>query len=318
MLCELVQTNSGNIKSGWRAICCTIRAMNVPARPPLITAEQELPIPRILEIIASFVETRTALVFSQAAVDCILCLSKCFHIQPAGDDTSDERSLHGSETESNFSEGPFAEMCLPALELLCKVSKKLALIYAKPANVIFYGSHAVKLDNSSSPLSSPSSPLMSVADTMKSQENARASAYAHSVTAMDDSGILRVWYLLLDVLTTTVLTCPRKFQLQSLDTLFEVLHSVSSVPGPQFSILALTHLLLPMLHTWLQKGCQNPAYWDRTAGNFKQACGLTTELIVGQVGQFLHDQGKPQGLVKFTNFLSESGRVVGIMSLHSK
>jgi brefeldin A-inhibited guanine nucleotide-exchange protein 3 len=207
------------------------------------------------------------------------------------DEGCDERSLPGSETESNFSEGPYSDMCVPALELLSKVSKKLASIYVKPANVIFHGSHAVKLDNSSSPLSSPSSPIMSVADTIK-DASTLAPNYARSITAIDDSGILRVWYLMIDVLTTTVITCPRKYQLQALDTLFDVLHSVSSVPGPQFSILVMTNLLLPMLHSWLERGTQTPEYWDRTAGNFKQACGLTTELIVGEMGQFLSDQGR--------------------------
>ncbi len=260
-------------------------------RPALVTSEHDTPIPKILEIITLFVENKTALVFSQAAVNCILCLSKCLNVQTAAEEGCDERSLHGSETESNFSEGPYSDMCIPALELLSKISKKLTSIYVKPTNVIFHGSHAVKLDNSSSPLSSPSSPMMSVADTIKDVSNL-APNYARSITAMDDSGILRVWYLMLDVLTTTVITCPRKYQLQALDTLFDVLHSVSSVPGPQFSILVMTNLLLPMLHTWLEKGTQTPEYWDRTAGNFKQACGLTTELIVGEMGQFLSDQGK--------------------------
>ena len=262
------------------------------SRPTLINVlEPETPIPKILEIITLFAENKTALVFSQAAVNCILCLSKCLHVQTAAEAGSDERSVHESETESNFSEGPYGDMCVPALELLSKVSQKLASIYVKPANVIFHGSHAVKLDNSSSPLSSPSSPIMSVADTIK-DASTLAPNYARSITAMDDSGILRVWYLMLDVLTTTVITCPRKFQLQALDILFDVLHSVSSIPGPQFSILVLTNLLLPMLHIWLEKGTQTPEYWDRTAGNFKQACGLTTELIVGEMGQFLSEQGR--------------------------
>ena len=290
-LSELARSNNGNIKSGWRALCSATHAVRV--LPPLssVTTETDAPIPKILEIITLFVENKTALVFSQAAVNCILCLSKCLHVQAMADEGCDERSLPGSETESNFSEGPYSDMCVPALELLSKVSKKLASIYVKPANVIFHGSHAVKLDNSSSPLSSPSSPIMSVADTIK-DASTLAPNYARSITAIDDSGILRVWYLMIDVLTTTVITCPRKYQLQALDTLFDVLHSVSSVPGPQFSILVMTNLLLPMLHSWLERGTQTPEYWDRTAGNFKQACGLTTELIVGEMGQFLSDQGR--------------------------
>ena len=168
MLCELARSNIGNIKSGWRAICSTARAVHVPSRPALVSTEHDIPVPKILEIIMLFLENKTALVFSQAAVNCILCLSKCLHVQAGGEDASDERSLYGSETESNFSEGPFSESCVPALELLAKVSKKNSLqFYMKPANVIFHGSHAVKLDNSSSPLSSPSSPIMSVADTIK-------------------------------------------------------------------------------------------------------------------------------------------------------
>lgn len=256
MLCEIARTNGGVIKSGWRSICSAAVATRVSPPPRTPVSDQEVPMPKILEIVTLFINSKGALVFSQAAVNCILCLSKCLHVSIGSEDgLGDDRSPHESETSSNVSEGPYGDMCVSALDLLSKISERLASIYVKPANVIFHGSHSVKMDDSSS--SSPSLPIMSKVDTVE-DPSTPSSGYASSVTTMDDSGILRVWYLTLDVLTSTVITCPGKFQLQALDMLFDVLYSISSVPGPHFSILVCTNLLLPMLHNWLERGRSPP------------------------------------------------------------
>lgn len=45
------------------------------------------------------------------------------------------------------------------------------------------------------------------------------------------SGILQVWYLLLEGLAGATMTCPRRYQPQALDTLFTLLRSLPDCPG---------------------------------------------------------------------------------------
>ena len=50
-------------------------------------------------------------------------------------------------------------------------------------------------------------------------------------TVDDESGIMRVWFLLLEGLTGAVSTCPKQHQPQTLELLFELLRSVLVIPG---------------------------------------------------------------------------------------
>jgi len=53
-----------------------------------------------------------------------------------------------------------------------------------------------------------------------------------SLDALDrPSGVLRVWFLLLEGLASATVTCPRKFQPHTLDTLFQLLRDLIHVPG---------------------------------------------------------------------------------------
>ena len=100
-----------------------------------------------------------------------------------------------------------------------------------------------------------------------------------------------MWFLLLEGLTKVVAQCPCKFQPQTLEVLFDILRSITTVPGPHFSIYVVTNLLLPVLESWVERGNRDGSYWENTAANFKQACGLVTELVVEELGQFLSVQG---------------------------
>jgi len=45
------------------------------------------------------------------------------------------------------------------------------------------------------------------------------------------SGVLRVWFILLEGLASATVTCPRKFQPHTLDTLFQLLRDLMQMPG---------------------------------------------------------------------------------------
>jgi brefeldin A-inhibited guanine nucleotide-exchange protein 3 len=50
--------------------------------------------------------------------------------------------------------------------------------------------------------------------------------------------------------------------------------------GPEFALYCVNHLLLPMVQNWLRKTGRIFRGWDNFAPNFKQCCGLTTDLVV--------------------------------------
>lgn len=191
------------------------------------------------------------------------------------------------------------DMCLPALEHLSNMSKKLASIHIMPSSLVFNGAHAITLFDLPQVYSVNQSTNGTNGTTGKSNNSKSkphpspsSATTAASITAIDDTGVLRVWYLLLEGLTSAVACCPRRYQPQTLEVLFEILRSVISVPGPNFTIYTITHLLLPMLREWVYRGERNRHYWESTAGNFKHACGLATELIVEELGRFLNVQGR--------------------------
>lgn len=57
-------------------------------------------------------------------------------------------------------------------------------------------------------------------------------------------------------------------------------------PGAKFSLFCVNSLLLPMIQSWLREGSRKLGYWDCGANNFKQCCGLCTDLVVALVQKF--------------------------------
>ena len=50
--------------------------------------------------------------------------------------------------------------------------------------------------------------------------------------------------------------------------------------GAEFGIYCVNHLLLPMVQGWLRSTARRYRGWDSFATNFKQCCGLATDLVV--------------------------------------
>ena len=251
---------------------------------------------RVLDILSAFLNNKNSSVFAAAASECIQTLLKFVR----GSDC--DQNYQGSRSDSDNNESSDArtvnDLCLPALQDLLTMSKKLGSIYIMPSSLVFHGSHNVRLvehvpeyPGTPSPTSSSIKPNESTNQKPKSQTPTMTSAA--SITSIDDTGVLRVWFLLLDGLTKVVAQCPCKYQPQTLEVLFDILRSITTVPGPHFSIYVITNLLLPMLESWVERGNRDGSYWESTEGNFKHSCGLVTELVVEELGQFLSVQGRP-------------------------
>ena len=76
-----------------------------------------------------------------------------------------------------------------------------------------------------------------------------------------------------------------------IELLFEILRSITTVPGPHFAMFVISNLVLPMLRSWVQRGSRKKSYWEYTLHNFKHACGLATQLVVEELGHFLSVEG---------------------------
>ncbi len=180
----------------------------------------------LFHIVESFINIKSTAVFASAAIDCILCLLKFLRGSDnmAYDSNDDSRS----ETESLSSDNPVHDLCIPALNALSSISKRLASVYLQPSSAIFHGSYSIVLvDLSQAHDKVWDDNWSNTSGSSGSDNELKAfSSTAKSITAIDDTGILRVWFLLLEGLTSAVGTCPRKFQPQTIDALFEILRFV--------------------------------------------------------------------------------------------
>ena len=58
------------------------------------------------------------------------------------------------------------------------------------------------------------------------------------------TGVLRVWFLVLEGLTNTVSACTRNYQPQILQTLFDLLRSAAQLPGMYWSVFPCSPYLI--------------------------------------------------------------------------
>ncbi|XP_071957051.1 brefeldin A-inhibited guanine nucleotide-exchange protein 3-like [Antedon mediterranea] len=304
-ICEIVEESYTNIKSGWRPLFGTLRAVRVHRQKfenmddtgyGDSSERTEHPTAPVFDVFEAFLNTENVAVFSNAAIDCILCLLK-FVKGPVEPDTNCAYSV-GTTLQA-------VDLCLPALDYLHRCHKILSSIYNMPTSPSFRGSQSIKMSTKglSPPSESPiqelgSSETFVVLDSkiVYSPEEMELLKPVCIEDIDDESGIICVWFLLLEGLTGSVTTCPRHYQPQTLQLLFEVLRSVNQTPGPQFAVYSISHLLLPMLQSWVRRGRQSPSFWDTSIANFKHACGLTTDLIVDLISYFVKNNSCLDGV----------------------
>ncbi|CAE1139032.1 unnamed protein product [Acanthosepion pharaonis] len=111
-----------------------------------------------------------------------------------------------------------------------------------------------------------------------------------TLNALDNQcGLLHVWFLILDGLASATSVCPRNYQPQTMDMLFELLKDTADIPGPSFTMYCVNNLLLPTLQTWLRRSFRNQTFCDTGSANFKQCCGLSTDLVVQLITRFAEE-----------------------------
>ncbi|XP_045537177.1 brefeldin A-inhibited guanine nucleotide-exchange protein 3 isoform X2 [Papilio machaon] len=309
-ICEFVETNRMEIRSGWRPLFNTLRAANNSNQYSAI-----------LEIFKVFLNTDNTLVFANAALDCILCLLshiKGLHFEEV--QATEVKSKKVStppqpkpslslkfSKNSKFiplseekSEKVIVDMCREALFHLESCADILTMMYNMPKCPIFNTGNRIKGDM---PLSvvDPIIPSGSLDVTkyitndnfeeeLISYRKLSTSLHPSNTTntcllKLDKpSNILKVWYVLIEGLISATVVCSKKNQPAAMETLFKLLKNTADVPGTHFGLHCINHLLLPTVQNWLRQIANVNTHWDTIMPNFKQCCGMTTDTIV----VFLH------------------------------
>ncbi|XP_023223516.1 brefeldin A-inhibited guanine nucleotide-exchange protein 3-like [Centruroides sculpturatus] len=297
-ICEFVEGCTTEIHSGWRPLFGALRAVRIPGGvncTPTIEVEKEQArhLRVVLDVFEAFLRTNNVLVFAYAAVDCLLCLLK--HVRgPAELEDNNNEEMTIVENVDN-SVIPL-DLCLAALKYLERCSAILASTFKMPACPVFNSANRIQLNKEPQCVDPviPNKEIIYFKEEDNNNTESDIDDNCNNIGLPDilnevmpneldhPTGILRVWFLLLEGLAGAVATCPKKYQPHTMEMLFSMLHNLKEVPGPQFGIYCVNHLLLPMIQGWLRRTTRICQGWDNFA-NFKQCCGLSTDLVVDYV-----------------------------------
>ncbi|XP_043599777.1 brefeldin A-inhibited guanine nucleotide-exchange protein 3 isoform X2 [Bombus pyrosoma] len=299
-ICEFVETNRTEIRSGWRPLFGALRVASVGNSDSVESAP-------LLEVFRVFLSTDNTLVFANAALDCILCLLK--HVRGIGDTEGHQ----DDQDQIDVAESRRMRLCVESLKYLLSCSDILASMYGMPACPIFHSAQRIQVSTIPQYVDPtiPNSELIrfdkhaeSMQETIPERPHDVLMDNVHTITTLQSmdkpSGILRVWYILIEGLASATMICPKRYQPHALETLFHLLRDALHIPGPTFGLYCVNHLLLPMVQNWLRRTSKIFRGWDNFAPNFKQCCGLTTDLVVDYL---THLQG-PEVLRRNNAYLS--------------
>uniref|UniRef100_A0A8C3HW99 ARFGEF family member 3 n=1 Tax=Chrysemys picta bellii TaxID=8478 RepID=A0A8C3HW99_CHRPI len=265
---ELVEVCSIQIQSGWRPLFSALETVHSSSKSELkeyLVGEYSMGKCQapVFDVFEAFLNTDNIQVFANAATSYIMCLMK--FVKGLGE-------VDCKEIGDCVSGSMSTDLCLPALDYLRRCSQLLAKIYKMPLKPIFLSGRLANLPR-------------------RVQERSASSEDGIECVLSDfedDSGLINVWIILLEELTTAISNCPRQHQPPTLDLLFELLRDVAKIPGPGFGIYAVVHLLLPTMSLWLHRSHGDHSYWDAASANFKHAIGLSCELVVEHIQSFIH------------------------------
>lgn len=301
-LCEFVEANRTEICSGWRPLFGTLRVANGKNNAAAI-----------LEVFRIFLSTDNTLVFANAALDYILCLLS--HIRNAhtdegcqGDANQEKKEVALFEKELEFTKSVTPlDLCTESLKLLQNCAAILSVMYNMPKCPTFNLTHRINIDTepqlvdpviqnteivsfNQEPTSQMTYKALSTKFDMELCEKEKI-----TLQAMDKpSGVLKVWYILLEGLSSASIISAHKNQPLILETLFKLLKELIENPGANFGLICINHLLLPMVQNWLRQNTKIQKPYD-IWHNFKHCCGLASELVVDY---FHYLQAKKQSVYK--------------------
>ena len=281
---QFVEGSSSEIRSGWRPLFGALRSIKMTKLESTTSSH----IRAILDVFEAFLSTDSPVVFTHAALDCIMCLLK--HIKSTKDlkgSVQDfEEVVEISHLVCRSSPG-FIDAALGYIVRCHSIISKLYLLQACP---IFRG--AEKIQTGSQPI------FVSCVVPGKEVINFDSTTVTHSefpysyeclslVTSdndgpimLENSGLLRVWFLLIDGIVSALSACEIEYQASTISTFFTIIESMVPEHYSQFGLFCVNHLLLPGLQTWLRTAGTTHKGWQKSIQGLKQTIGMTTDLIL--------------------------------------
>lgn len=278
-LYEIVEAHRTEIRSGWKPLFGTLR--NARNRPLHVT--------NVTDIFRVFLDSDNTLVFANAGLDCILCLLSYLEVN-AG------TGLSGYGNVDDDALLRPAEFVHETLKYLERCSSILGFMYEIPKCPNLHSTYKIKgisythVIDANIPNSMENFSYFGN-DFLQNKNEKYMISYRSlhidkdsSIMKIDEldksSGVLKVWFLLLDGLTNSLIVCPVVHQGPILQCIFKLFKQLIHSPGIDFGLYCINHLLIPIMQDWLRYVNKTQRNWSVFEKNFKQCCGMTSDLIV--------------------------------------
>nr|XP_036676973.1 brefeldin A-inhibited guanine nucleotide-exchange protein 3 isoform X1 [Drosophila suzukii] len=302
-LYEVVEAHRTEIRSGWRPLFGTLRN----ARSRMLNMSN------IIDIFRVFLDSDNTLVFANAGLDCILCLLSYLEISGGGNNNScsggsgtaagGTGSNGGQQEEDNtFRPTDFLHETLRFLE---RCSSILGFMHSMPKCPNFHSTYKIKgisythIIDANIPSSMENFTYFGN-DYLQTRNEQYMISYRSlhidkdTIVKIDEmdkpSGVLKVWFLLLDGLTNSLIVCPYSHQAPILQTIFKLFKNLLASPGIDFGFYCINHLLVPMIQDWLRYINKTGSSWQLVEKNFKHCCCMTTDLVVEFIEKSVPEQ----------------------------
>lgn len=315
-LCEFVEANRTEICSGWRPLFGTLRVANTSNNNAVAISEvfkiflstdntlvfANAALDYILCLL-THIRGNESVENEDYIVETTITKNRIIEVKKPIVETSvaSEKTLNfldnlDLENNKNIDMTSF-DLCRESLKYLQNCVTILEMMYNMPKCPVFNMSHRVQIDIDPQ-LVDPIIPnidiinfnhdkdvqisykILSTKYDLESCEN-----HNISLSKMDKpSGVLKIWYILIEGLASNTIICARRNQPHALETLFKLLKELVTCPGPNFGLICINYLLLPMVQNWLRQNSKMQKTWENVGPNFKHCCGMATELLV----QYFH------------------------------
>ncbi|TRY76541.1 hypothetical protein TCAL_00090 [Tigriopus californicus] len=297
-ICEFVEASTTEIGSGWRSLFGTLKAVHFPYTEAIQVTDAHWQ--AVLDVFEAFLATENPQVFANAALDYVTCL--IHHIRGSEERQQLEElvSLKDVEKVHLPNDGSGENLTQSALGYIMQCHEILGRMYNMSCCPVFQGAHRVHLLDVPQVVD-PVVPEMEVISFGDASQTLPHFPYSYAELQTSESlptedydqlfamsnnhrGLLRVWYLLLDGMTSAVINCPRSQQSLAADALFTIFGSLQndnhSPDLLAFGLYCTNHLMLPMLQSWLRRSQRTFQGWLTSGANFKHCMGKTTELVL--------------------------------------
>ncbi|XP_055614416.1 brefeldin A-inhibited guanine nucleotide-exchange protein 3-like, partial [Uranotaenia lowii] len=283
-LYEIVEAHRTEIRSGWRPLFGTLRTAR----------NRSVHLSNIIDIFHVFLETDNTLVFANAGLDCILCLLSYLEISGSGGQLGGS-TLSSEGTTNDDNNIRSSDFLYDALKFLERCSSILSFMYNMPQCPNLHSTYKIKgitythIIDANIPNSMENFTYFGQDYLQSSNEQYMISYRSlhidkETITKIDEldkpSGVLKVWFLLLDGLTNSLIVCPIAHQSPILQSIFKLFKSLLVNPGIEFGFYCINHLLIPMIQDWLRYVNKAQKNWSLIEKNFKHCCCMTTDLVV--------------------------------------